>query len=518
MLPIDALVRRESRRGAGRVGGGAARERGAIVLSRAEGQRQVVACRCDVAAAAGVGVGMSVTEARALLPERLAARGLVRIETFDAARVAGVLRALAGWAQRFSPTVALDGEDGLCVDVSGCARLFRGEERLLCRALEGAAALGFSARGAIAPTFGCARAVARFGADAGRGVIVGQDGVRGVLEELPVRALGVNEETEAGLAEVGIGRIGELMRMPRASLPARFDDRVLLRLDMALGQAMETIAPVRVRGAIVVWRVFDGPTVQFEAIRLATRGLVGELSERLLACESGVRKLEVVLDRSDLGPARMSLELSRPSRDPRHVWGLIAPRLERIHLGYGVERIELRAARVGKLAHEQGRVGGSGCAWEPGRDAEAERAGAELIDVLGSKLGTDRVWRIELVESHVPERAWRARSACGEGTPRGGTREEMRVTGGERPTVVFATPRAVRVMSVTPDGPVAGMVWNEQELRVTACEGPERIAGEWWRDDRPTRDYFRVRDQHGRWLWVCREVERGRWFVHGVWA
>lgn len=480
-----------------------------MVLWRADGQRQLVACRCEVAARAGVRVGMTITEARALLPTDSGGAGSTRIEAFDPERNLAVLRAMAGWAHRFSPTVALDGEDGLSLDITGCERLFRGEARLVGMLVEGAMALGFSARAAAAPTFGCARAVARFGVE--RAVVVGAEQVRGVLGPLPVRALGMDEKTEAALQEVGIERIEHVMRLPRGSLPARFDDGILLRLDQTLGQGIETIAPVRVRGAVVVSRVFDGPTVQTEAIGLATRGLIAELSEELLSRESGVRRVELTLDRADLAPARMSVELSRPSRDVRHLWRLIAPGLERVHLGYGVDRIELRAARVAKLAHEQAEAWADG----PGRSADAERAGAELIDTLAGRLGAGVVQRIELVESHIPERAWRLRGATAEESR---VSRGARVTGADRPTVVFDPPPMARVMSVTPDGPVIGVGFEGEELRITACIGPERIAGEWWRDDRPARDYFKVRDQHGRWLWVCREVERGRWFVHGVWA
>ena len=58
--------------------------------------------------------------------------------------------------------------------------------------------------------------------------------------------------------------------------------------------------------------------------------------------------------------------------------------------------------------------------------------------------------------------------------------------------------------------------------------GPERIAGEWWREDSPVRDYYRVEDSAGARFWIYREGlydEDGacapaapRWFLHGVFA
>ena len=84
-------------------------------------------------------------------------------------------------------------------------------------------------------------------------------------------------------------------------------------------------------------------------------------------------------------------------------------------------------------------------------------------------------------------------------------------------------------------------------MQVTASFGPERIEPEWWRGrtvgvsdeigktSREMRggvraevcdnnivgggkDYFRIQDDRGRWLWMYRNVQTGRWFVHGQWA
>ena len=33
-----------------------------------------------------------------------------------------------------------------------------------------------------------------------------------------------------------------------------------------------------------------------------------------------------------------------------------------------------------------------------------------------------------------------------------------------------------------------------------------------------TRDYFKVQDERGRWLWIYRVLESGDWFIHGLWA
>jgi protein ImuB len=89
---------------------------------------------------------------------------------------------------------------------------------------------------------------------------------------------------------------------------------------------------------------------------------------------------------------------------------------------------------------------------------------------------------------------------------------------------------------MVPDRPPTVLRWRGREMRIVTGIGPERIGAEWWRwraekrrgraggeaESEPerffTRDYFRVQEDVGRWLWVYRELETGRWFVHGFWA
>ncbi|MEL7485351.1 MAG: DNA polymerase Y family protein, partial [Planctomycetota bacterium] len=297
------------------------------------GQRQTVAACCADAEAAGVRVGMPAAQARALFDV-----GGVRLVPSDSARDGRSLRRLAVWAERFSPLVEVDAPDGLLLDVTGCARVF-GSERVLVELVVAAfAGLGVGCRVVIAPTFAGGWALARFGKeDAG---VVGDVGaLRELLEPLPIAGLGADDATVAALGELGIVRIGDVLELPRSCLPARFGEELLLRLDRALGRALETIDPVRVQEAITEHVAFDGPTPRVEAIELAAGELLERVCDRLRGQERGARHVEIVLERSDLEPVAVELVLSRPSRDAGHLFRLARPRLEGVHLGFGVEGV-----------------------------------------------------------------------------------------------------------------------------------------------------------------------------------
>ena len=492
-----------------------------MLLVETVGERRIVARHCDQADAAGVSSGMTLAQARALLPTHEPV-----VEPLDPAGDAEALRKLAQWALRFSPVVALDPPDGLLLDITGCQRVFRGEDALVHSIALAVRQLGFPARVASAPTFGCAWAVARF--HPRDCVIVPEEGLRAALAPLPIAALRFDEQIVTGLWEVGVERIGELAKLSRASLRSRFGEELLPRLDRATGQAFESIEPVRPVTPPLAQRLFDGPTTRLEAIETATRELLDILSEQLQRRESGARRVEIELGRIDADPQRVAVTVTRPTRDPKHLWTLIQPRLERANLGYGVESVTVTASRVDRLRHRQTEhphVGGSGHADTGDRDS------GELLDVLVNRLGPDRVTRVAAAATHLPERVFRHESAMDKERRHD---REMEVTPGDRPSVLLERPERIEVVAATPDGPASWLRWRGLGRRVTASLGPERIAPEWWNAPPPAghtlparpettrvesrRDYFKISDEFGQWLWIYHERENGGWFVHGIWA
>ena len=94
-----------------------------------------------------------------------------------------------------------------------------------------------------------------------------------------------------------------------------------------------------------------------------------------------------------------------------------------------------------------------------------------------------------------------------------------------RPVRLLDPPQPVEAMALLPDHPPVAFTWRRVRHRVRHADGPERIAGEWWKRDREwsaLRDYFRVEDEDGRRFWLFRrgngrDGETGdmRWFLRG---
>jgi protein ImuB len=567
-----------------------------VVLASQTQNRQMVARCCRLAAGAGVRAGMTVAHARALLGGRMLLR------PHQPQRDASALAALAQWAmRRFSPVVAVDGDDGLLMDITGCQRLFGGERELVVALARALRRLGFDVRIATAATVGCAWAVARYGAASGAYVPDGRE--RAAISPLPVAALRLDEKIVAALAQVGVVRVGQVLELSRASLAQRFGPVVPLRIDAALGLAWEQIQPAKPVSAPQVRLVLAGPVKDARAIELGARNLLGRLLAKLRAGDLGVRRMELELARSDLQPLALTVRLSQPSADEKHLWTLLRPEVERAHMGFGVEGLKLTAWETDRLEHQQMAlpIQDLPVAADAGQllsRANMRELGA-MVDVLSGRLGESRVAVTEPVESHVPEKSFRQRpaiealrhgkaaAAAGHARPKTakskpGSRREALFPPGDRPSVLLERPEPLRVVALTPDGPVMSLRWAGRNRRITACIGPERIGPQWWdarlqpappgdgasrqrvkptrpgvkqdvdmaregsgqgmdiqgRLDAPppelhshgsrlpgsatdgdaqTRDYYKLQDDTGLWLWVYRELQTGNWLVHGVW-
>ena len=476
-----------------------------VLVREARGTQWVASCSPQ-ACAEGVQPGMRLAQARSLIGQHELA-----VRAWDPHANQKALEQRVDWAQRFSPLVALVPADGLVLEIAGSERMFGGEKALVAAVARSSVKSGFGLRAAVADTIGCARALARYAP-----APVPTDGLRvpsgeelEALAPLPVEALDLEAQTVDALHEVGVQRIAGLLELPRDGLPARFGADLLLRLDQATGRAFEAFQPVQPTRPVQAEHEFEAP-VELEVVRRMVRELLGELVRDLKARTENARRVDLVLVCAHAAPVRERVVLSHPSADFDHLWSLLDPRLERVPLGFGAERIVLALPETVAASARQTR------AWSAEENARAHLGKdlGELIDTLIGRLGESGVQCAEPVASHLPERAFRV---CSSRAKTGASTRA--VTPHARPSRLFDRPEAI-VVELDGDGRPARFRWRGGERRVVRRFGPERIGAEWWRDTagtRGARDYYRLEDDRGRWLWIGRD-SRDRWFVHGEWA
>ena len=461
----------------------------------------MVAAADAIAAEAGAWPGMPVAQAQTLIP------GLTVMEA-RAGDDETALRRLAGWCLRYAPLTAAAPPDGVWIDVTGSTHLHGGETRLLRDLVSRLLVQGFSARAAVADTPGAAHAMARFGGD--DVMVVPSGGQEAALARLPLAALRLPEATLNGLRLMGIERIGALAVLPRAPLVRRFGALTTQRLDQAFGHTPETIDPAFPPETVQARLTFAEPLLTPEAFAHVIDRLTASVCSIMERSGQGARQLDLVFERVDGTIQAIRIGTARPSRDPRHLSRLLRERLERVDPGLGVEAMRLLVPRADALVPVQMRV------------AEAEEPDiAPLIDRLANRLGTGHVYRVAPVDSAVPERSTRPVPAL-TGQAAG---EWPSSPDWPRPVRLLDPPQPVEAMALLPDHPPMAFTWRRIRHRVRRADGPERIAGEWWKRNgemRSVRDYFRVEDEEGHRYWLFRrgDGENGvsgdmRWFLHG---
>ncbi|MCV3272828.1 Y-family DNA polymerase [Roseobacter sinensis] len=465
---------------------------------------QVIHATNRAARLAGIAIGARVVDMRAVCPT-------LQVEYADLAGDARALGRLALWARRWCPWTVVDGADGLILDTTGSDHLLGGEAAMLVEMETRLSLLGLTARLAVAPTWGAAWALARYGPVR---AICTEETRAADLHPLPVAALRLEAETVLLLGRLGLKTIGQLSEVPRLSLTRRFarstlEANPLLRLDQAMGRLAEPVASQEARPRIIAQAKLPEPIMDPTAY---LPQLGEEVCAQLEREGAGCRRLTLVVYRTDGEISRLKVATAAPSRAPAHLCRLFDDRLERLDPGFGFDLITLEAGMIEPVKTVQAQLGG-------GSDGGVPLS--HLIDRLTARLGPRAVKTPVLKESHMPERAaqW-APAMAGAGA-------DPLTPAQERPLRLLDPPEEIRVLYAVPEGPPAQFIWRRQTHRVVRYAGPERIAPEWW-SDRPgtrLRDYFRIEDQAGCRYWLYREGlhEDGRggdprWFVHGCFA
>ena len=456
---------------------------------------------------AGVTAGARVADMRALCPQ-------LRVDHADCEGDRAALERLAFWTRRWCPWSVADGwatggrdGHGLILDTTGSDHLWGGEAEMLEQMEASLSVLGFSSRLALAPSWGAAWALARFGP------------VRAIcsdladLAPLPVAALRLDAETVLLLNRLGLRAIGALADLPRLSLARRFTraepaQNPLIRLDQLTGHRPEPVSPP------------DTPPIFRADARLAEPildpthhlpGLCAALCDQLAKAQQGARHLRLTVYRTDGETSRIETACALPSRDPTHLAFLFRDRLERIDPGFGFDLISLEVPATEAMGARQ---------VDLARGVDAGLELSHLVDRLAARFGRNALTQLQPAASHIPERS-EVRA------PPLATALTVTPMQAERPQRLLDHPEEVRVLYAVPEGPPAQFQWRRRNYCVTRYQGPERIAPEWWQDKPGTRlrDYFKVEDEAGHRFWLYREGLQGdgrggapRWFLHGIFA
>lgn len=497
-----------------------------VAIVGSTGQRRHIVEGSEAAHAQGVRPGMTLAEARALCPS------LACLEHDHAGDRRG-LEALGRWMTCFTPVVAVGWSDEpvLFLDLTGSEWCFGNIVQLTERVTRAIRRFDIPARIAVAPTAGAAWALASAGKTSG--LIVDAGGLRNALASLPITSLRLPPDIVRALHHLGLRTIEQLLALPREELPARFGPTLLTRLDQAIGAKPEPLVPLSYEVPVAARIELDGPVTSLEAIWAIFQMLLRQVVEDLTRRGHGARQLDLIC-KFDFGSARPDviqvIHLSRPSRDFTALFNLIRCATEQLNGG----REGFVSFQIKVPVHE--RINDEQASFAEDHVYQNEVAFDQLIERLHVRLGQSAVIRPTLVESYLPERAWKPiiENRSFKAFLSSSLAAIELLAKHPRPLHLLTTPAEVLVVSEPSDTRVGSprqFTWNGRVHRLTVIVGPERIAGEWWRGHHRTRDYYEVEDASGLRFWLFRVIRRVtiptqdgskrrqahvRWFLHGL--
>jgi error-prone DNA polymerase len=472
----------------------------AVLLASERGAERVQAVSLP-AGSAGVRVGMTLAAARALLPD-------IRVERVDAVGELTDLEALCLALGRFTPAARAVPPDALLLEVDA------GATPLVRAALT---ELGHLCRLVFAEEAGGALALARH---ARRDRVVPRGGLAAALALLPVDALELPEEVQLSLADVGIRTIGQFAALPAAALVGRYGPEIAAAHARAQGRAPPMALPVAPpREDTSFFLDFQDPVDVLEAVLFVLAGLLRDLAQALERTGQAAMRVQVRL-RLEEGEHCVPVRLGQPSRGSDRIFRLLRARLERVQLASPVVGVAIDLLEAAPFRPVQ-----------PGLldRAQAVEPLPELCARLQDVLGAEAVCVPAAVDTHRPEATWvavpwgqapppaRPESAL----PDPAAPHEPHDPPRARPALLLPDPAPIRV-AAAPSGRPRALFLEREWTALDPVDGPERLAGEWWRTSSWRRDYWRVGLPDGRRAWIFREALPGdtdtlaqRWYLHG---
>jgi protein ImuB len=444
---------------------------------------------------------MYVADARALIPTLEVREDLPNLK-------GKILNRFAQWSIRFTPIVAVDGDDGLILDITGCAHLWGGELPYLQDITRKIQLLGYHVKTAIADTIGAAWALAHY---APLDNIIEQDLYAENILTLPPVSLRLENNISERLHKLGLREIRDLLRLPRASLRRRFGDPLMKRLNQAFGIEEEILDPI-MPVELYVERLNSMEPIQTrKGIEIALQTLLESICTRLAREQKGLRAAIFTCYREDGKNAEISIQTNSPSHHVVHLYKLFENDISTISPGSGIDVFALTASKVEDLPAAQEKI------WQVPGGGLQDQSISELYDRLTAHKDVIAVHRYLPVEHHLPEKSFKLAESLAEQTTQRWKSDLP------RPLYLLSPPELIEVTAPIPDYPPMFFLYQGQRHKIIKADGPERIEQEWWIQRGRHRDYYIVEDEEGKRYWLFRsghydEEKTYKWFIHGFFS
>jgi protein ImuB len=425
-------------------------------------------------------------------------------ELKEAQQSAAALQRLCMHARQFTSMVSIEMPNALLLEIQGSVKLFGSLEALHAGIDTAWDRLKLCAHSAAAPSPLAALWFAR----AGKRVLIEDPGLlASALAELPVACTSWDAEWLHTLRAMGVTRVGELLRLPRAGVARRLSAAAVFEIDIALARQA---APRRAFVPRECFRERCDFEMEIETVAYllkALEPLIGRCARFLRERQAGVQALELRLRHRARPATRIRLGLAGITSERRRLTDVVSQKLSRLELAAPVRGMELLSGTLRPLS------AGSLDVFAPLGLAAGGDTVPQLVERLRARLGEEAVYGICSIQEHRPEAAWQRVHALHLDSA-----IRVRAQPTHRETPKHDMPRPVWLLHAPVMLRASASEAQLQQSDLILEQGPERIESGWWDGKDIARDYYIARQTGGARLWVFQERRSKRWYLHGVFA
>ena len=368
----------------------------------------------EEACALGVREGQTIAAARAKTAD-------LHVSVVAEDAVYGALGSIAEMALAFGATTSSSGaqlprgdrtKDVVWVDITGCAHLFGGEQKLAEQLALRVRAMGYACRVAIADGPRIAAAVATHAparrARTGVPMIVPEGKGARAMSVLPLEALPLSDDAIAWLSRVGMRTVGDLQRLPKESLGMRLQAEAKAVMSLIAGEDTAPIISYCPKEVPEERAELEYGIESTEALLFVAKTLCDRAAARLLGRGMAVTRLELVFafdervtsvtretSRSLATPEALALSLPAPLAKSAELLRVLRAKLESFSIPAPILAVTLRLTELVRAEARELHL------FVP--EAKAARALPRLVAELTAEIGEARVGVLELCDSWIPE-------------------------------------------------------------------------------------------------------------------
>ncbi|MFT5100861.1 MAG: protein ImuB [Planctomycetaceae bacterium] len=418
------------------------------------------------------------------------------------------LKHLAQWAYQFTPNVAIKGPQCLILEVAGSLALFGGLGAIGGSILASLEEQGYWANMASSSTPQAAilLAIANLSSISIDATLDATLDATSDIGLAPVHYLQVPNKVVAGLQQMGIHNLKQLLALPISGLTRRFDTYFIDYLQRLTGDKPDPQSFISPTANFYHDVTFLHDVTNMESLTFPINRLLAELSDFLSGRQLWMSHMTWHLSHRSHGRQSFSVYLAAPANDSKMFLTLTQLKLDQISSVKEIDNVALSVKRFFPAGQESADLFAKG--FQNGGQAQQTSSDQQnqLLNMLTARLGPGKCFGLSEANDHRPEKAWKKIRLHEKDYWVSPQQKDL-----PRPSFLLPTPKALNVVDNIPC--LAG--------KLELVKGPERIDFGWWDQpiDKPlARDYYVARQRDGGLLWVFKHLDAGRWYLHGIFS